>query len=72
MLPCLPLCLLIVMNGMSLVESKVNRLLTANMTCVTIPMASLSSRSDDRFSQLKLFASPHLTTNSTTCAKFDM
>ncbi|CAF0799231.1 unnamed protein product [Adineta ricciae] len=41
------------------------------MTCVTVPMASLSSRSDDRFQQLKIFASPVLTTNS-TCAKFDI
>ncbi|CAF1490209.1 unnamed protein product [Adineta steineri] len=44
------------------------------MTCVTIPLASLSSRSDDKFSQLKLFSSPQISSNLTTatCTKFDI
>ena len=55
------------------VQSKAHGLLTSNMTCVNLPLASLSSRPDDRFVQLKLFASPQFSSNySTSCGRFDM
>ncbi|CAF1356498.1 unnamed protein product [Rotaria sordida] len=41
------------------------------MTCVSIPLAALSSRNDDKFSQMKLFTSTQLNSNyTTTCGKF--
>jgi hypothetical protein len=70
---CLILLLFIIMNHLSLSDLKTHRVLSSNMTCVNIPIASLSSRSDDRFAQLKLFASPQFISNHTaSCGKFDM
>jgi hypothetical protein len=61
------------MNNLSYIEVKINGIMLSNMTCVNIPVASLSSRSDDRFIQMKLFASPQFSSNySVGCGKFDM
>jgi hypothetical protein len=73
MTPHFILLLFIIINRFSFVELKLPRVLSTNMTCVTIPVATLSSRSDDKFSQLKTFASPQFMSNySTSCGKFDM
>jgi hypothetical protein len=67
------LFLLIMMNNFLFVKLKTTEITVSNMTCVHIPLASISSRNDDRFGQLKLFATPHFTSNySASCGKFDM
>lgn len=65
--------LFIILNNISFVKLQVHGNGLPNITCVAIPLASLSSRGDDRFVQLKLFASPQFMSNYTrTCGKFDM
>jgi len=50
---------------------RLNRVSSVNTTCITIPLSALSSRNDDKFSQLKFFALPHSTINqSQPCIKF--
>lgn len=70
------LLLFIIINRLSCADLKLNRVMSSNMTCVSIPLAtlsSLSSRSDDKFTQLKLFASPQFNSNLTTsCGKFHL
>lgn len=67
------LFLLSIVNHLSLGNIQTNRFVSSNMTCVTIPFATLSSRSDDKFTQLKFFASPQFNSNlTTTCGKFNM
>ncbi len=67
------LLLFIIMNYSPLVNVQMSRMISLNMTCVPIPLAALSSRSDDRFAQLKMFASPKFISNRTaTCGKFEM
>jgi hypothetical protein len=63
----------IIMNSLSFVKLKTHGIMLGNMTCVNISFASLSSRNDDRFNQLKLFASPQFVSNySLSCGKVDM
>ena len=60
-------------NQLRLVDLQINRMVSPNMTCVSLPLAALSSRSDDRFSQLKLFAPPQFISNYTaSCGKLDV
>ena len=67
------LSLFIILNNLSFVKLKSPGLTISNMTCATISLASLSSRNDDRFGQLKLFASPYFVSNhSNSCGKFEM
>jgi hypothetical protein len=67
------LLLFIIMNSLSFVKLRTYGLILPNKTCINIPFASLSSRNDDRFIQLKLFASPQFISNySQSCVKFDM
>jgi hypothetical protein len=67
------LLLFIIMNSLSFIKLKTSGAVLSNMTCVNIPVTSLSSRSDDRYVQLKLFASPQFISNhSLSCGKFDM
>jgi len=73
MSPYIILLLFIIINRLSCADLKFNRIMSSNMTCVTIPLATLSSRSDDRFVQLKLFASPQFNSDFTSsCGKFSM
>ncbi|CAF4376049.1 unnamed protein product, partial [Rotaria sp. Silwood2] len=68
---CLILLLFIVMNRLSVAEFEKRQVISSNMTCVTIPLAALSSGNDDKFSQLKHFASTQFYSNYTpTCGKF--
>ncbi|CAF0764536.1 unnamed protein product [Rotaria sordida] len=61
------------MNDLSCIKLKVNGIIPSNMTCVNISLASLSSRGDDKFTQLKLFASPQFMSNySYSCGRFDI
>ncbi|CAF3686685.1 unnamed protein product [Rotaria socialis] len=63
----------IILNRLSVVHLQTHRTLSSNMNCVTIPLATLSSRSDDKFSQLKHFTSWHFNSNYTSsCGKFDV
>ena len=67
------LVLFIIINNLSFVKLKLPATIISNMTCVNISFASISSRNDDRFSQLKLFASPQFISNySNSCGKFEM
>jgi hypothetical protein len=67
------LFMFIVMNSLAMAKLKSDGIIVSNMTCVNIPMASLSSANDDRFTQLKLFSSPQFVSNSSLpCRKFDM
>lgn len=73
MSPYYLLMLLIIMNNLSFVKLNAKAIAVHNMTCVNIPLASLSSRGDDRLVQLKLFAAPQFISNySASCGKFDM
>ena len=70
---CLILSVFLVANQLRPVDLQMNRMVSLNMTCVNLPLAALSSRSDDRFSQLKLFNPPHFISSSTaTCGKLDV
>ncbi|CAF4269283.1 unnamed protein product [Rotaria socialis] len=65
--------LVIMMNNVFFVKLQPHGTMLSNMTCINISLASLSSRADDRFGQLKLFSSPHFMSNySRSCGKFDM
>ncbi len=67
------LLMFIILNSISFVKLKTYGIISTNTTCVNIPLASFSSRNDERFLQLKLFASPQFTSNySNSCGKFDM
>jgi hypothetical protein len=67
------LLLFIILNRLSFVDLKINPIMSSDMTCVTIPLTTLSSQSDDKFGQLKLFASPQFNSNLTTsCGKYNM
>ncbi len=67
------LLLFIIMNSLSFVKLKIPGIMLSNLTCVDIPLSSLSSRGDDKFGQLKLFSSPKFLSNySHSCGKFDM
>jgi hypothetical protein len=61
------------MNSLSFVKLRTYGIMFSNVTCVNIPLASLSSRNDDRLAPLKLFASLQFISNhSRSCGKFDM
>jgi hypothetical protein len=61
------------MSFVSHVDTRLQRVPTSNMTCMNINLATMSSRSDDRFTQMKLFASPQFMSNYTTsCGKFEV
>ena len=63
----------IILNSFTIVKLKSYGVMVSNMSCMNIPMASLSSRNDDRYIQLKLFSSPQFVSNSSlSCVKFDM
>ncbi len=73
MFSCPILLLFILINRLSCADLKATRIMSSDMTCVTIPLATLSSRSDEKFTQLKLFASPQFNSNLTqSCGKFIM
>lgn len=73
-MPCYLLLLLFaILNIFPFVKLKTYGIMPSNMTCASIPLASLSSRSDDRYLQLKLFSSPHFFSNySLSCGKFSL
>lgn len=65
--------LFIIINRLSLVDLRLNRLISSDTTCVPIPFLTLSSRNDEKFGQLKLFSSPQFSSNLTmSCGKFSM
>jgi hypothetical protein len=67
------LVMFIILNSFSMVKLKSYGVIVSNMSCMNIPVGSLSSRNDDRYVQLKLFASPQFVSNSSlSCVKFDM
>ena len=67
MSPCVILLLFIIsINHLSFADLKLNRMISSDTTCVTIPLSALSSRSDDKFAQLKLFSPVHFSSNHTT------
>ncbi|CAF1176648.1 unnamed protein product [Adineta ricciae] len=65
--------LIFLLNEFDFIQMKTHGPVLTNLTCTNIPIASLSSRTDDRFSQLKMFASPQfLSSSSQTCGKYDI
>lgn len=61
------------MKSLSNATVYTHRIGLSNMDCVTIPLATLSSRSDDKFSHSKQFGSLHFNSNNTpACGKFDV
>ncbi|CAF3472053.1 unnamed protein product [Rotaria sp. Silwood1] len=72
---CLILLLLlfIVINDSSFAHLQTHQVIPSNMTCVSIPLATLSSRNDDKFSPLKLLTLTQFYSNYTpTCGRFIM
>jgi hypothetical protein len=73
MSPDIILLLLIIIHRVSFVDLTINRIISSDMTCVTIPLATVSSRNDEKFGQLKHFALPQFNSNLTaSCGKFSM
>ncbi len=73
MSPGIILLLLIIIHRLSFVDLRINRVISSDMTCVTIPLATVSSRNDDKFGQMKHFALSQFNSNLTaSCGKFSM